>query len=420
MPEATTSGATTAATPAVTAPAPDALAHGGPVHDAPAVGARIFRVVVGVVVAAAALKLASPVLVPLVGGVFLAVLARPLQRRLAEALPRPLRWLGLVTAMLAVLVGVAAFGGALYVSARAVADELRDRRPRLEATLAQARQRIARAGLPVSTLPEVPGGGQTGASRPQPAPSSAPPASRPSGSSEAAAASGDSVSGGSESGGSAAAGVIRRAASGLTGALGGLLLALGFCALGLTEAGAARRRLARAVPDRATPEVLRTVDEAAAAFRRYAWVKTLTSAITGLATGLASLAFGLPLAWVWGFLAFLLEYVPSVGSVIAVLPPTLMALADGGPAHALAVFLGIGALQVFLGNVVDPKLEGRFMAVSPFVVLLSIVVWGWLWGPAGALLAVPMTVAAVITCRHVPGARGVATLLGEERDAPAG
>jgi predicted PurR-regulated permease PerM len=167
----------------------------------------------------------------------------------------------------------------------------------------------------------------------------------------------------------------------------------------------------RAVPDRATPAVLDAVDEAAAAFRRYAWVKTLTSAITGAATAGAAYALGLPLAWVWGFLAFLLEYVPSVGSALAVLPPTVMAFADGGPSRAATTFLVIGALQLVLGNVVDPKLEGRFMAVSPFVVLLAIVVWGWLWGPVGALLAVPMTVAAVIVCRHTPGARGMATLL---------
>ncbi len=141
------------------------------------------------------------------------------------------------------------------------------------------------------------------------------------------------------------------------------------------------------------------------------WVKTLTSAITGVATWLAALAFGLPLAWVWGFLAFLLEYIPSVGSALAVIPPTLMALAEGGMPKAAAVLLVIGGLQVFFGNVVDPRLEGKLMSLSPFGVLLSIVFWGWLWGPAGALLAVPLTVAAVIACRHIPGARGVATVV---------
>jgi AI-2 transport protein TqsA len=92
-----------------------------------------------------------------------------------------------------------------------------------------------------------------------------------------------------------------------------------------------------------------------------------------------------------------------------------MAFADGGAARGTATFFIIGTLQILMGNVVDPKLEGRFLSVSPFVVLLAIVVWGWLWGPVGALLAVPMTVATVIACRHTPGARGIATLLAEER-----
>jgi predicted PurR-regulated permease PerM len=377
------------------------------------VGARVFRLVVGTVVVAAALKLAQPVLVPLVAGVFLAVLARPLQRAVAGRLPGRLRWLGLVAAMLVVLGGVTAFGSAVYLTGRAVAGELRDRRPRLEAAAAEVRQRLARTGVPASAVPPVPGAGGATSSPGSAAPArGSSPEAAPSGGASGAASgqpSGEASGGGS-------AGTVRRATTGLVEALGSLLLALAFCALGLAESGAARRRLVRAVPDRATPAVLQAVDEAAAAFRRYAWVKTLTSAITGLATFGAALAFGLPLAWVWGFIAFLLEYIPSVGSALAVLPPTLMAVADGGPSRGLMVFLVVGALQVFFGNVVDPKLEGRFMAVSPFVVLLSIVVWGWLWGPVGALLAVPMTVAAVIVARHTPGAHGVATLLTEGRE----
>jgi predicted PurR-regulated permease PerM len=208
--------------------------------------------------------------------------------------------------------------------------------------------------------------------------------------------------------------------TGIAGGLATLLLALGFAALALAEADDARERIARAVGASRGRATLDSLEQTTRAFRRYAWVKTLTSAITGLATALAALAFGLPLAWVWGFLAFLLEYIPSVGSVLAVLPPTLMAVASAGPARAGAVFLVIGALQVILGNVVDPRLEGRFMQLSPFAVLLSIVVWGWLWGAVGALLAVPLTVAIVIACRHIPGARGLATVLAgdDEPSAP--
>jgi predicted PurR-regulated permease PerM len=193
--------------------------------------------------------------------------------------------------------------------------------------------------------------------------------------------------------------------------MAGLLLALAFAALGLAEADEARRRIARVGRGEGARRALAAIDEAVPVFRKYVWVKTLTSALTGLATWLAALAFGLPLAWVWGFLAFLLEYVPTVGSLLAVVPPVLVALAEGGAARAGAVLLVIGGLQVLLGNVVDPRLEGRLMALSPFGVLLSIVFWGWLWGAVGALLAVPLTVAVVIACRHIPGAGGVATVV---------
>jgi predicted PurR-regulated permease PerM len=201
--------------------------------------------------------------------------------------------------------------------------------------------------------------------------------------------------------------MLRTALAGVTA----LLLTLAFAALGLAEADEVRRRIAHVGNGGGARRALAAIDEAVPAFRRYVWVKTLTSAVTGVATWLAALAFGLPLAWVWGFLAFLLEYIPSVGSALAVLPPTLMALAEGGVQKAAAVLLVVGGLQVFFGNVVDPRLEGKLMSLSPFGVLLSIVFWGWLWGPAGALLAVPLTVAVVIACRHIPGARGVATVV---------
>jgi AI-2 transport protein TqsA len=115
---------------------------------------------------------------------------------------------------------------------------------------------------------------------------------------------------------------------------------------------------------------------------------------------------------VWGFLAFLLEYVPSVGSLLAVIPPTLMALAEGGGmGRAAAVLASFTVMQVILGNVIDPKIEGRLMSISPFGVLLSILFWGWLWGAVGALLAVPLTVAVVIVCRRLPHARGFAIIV---------
>ena len=363
---------------------------------------RVLATIVGVVLVVAALKLSETVLVPLVAGLFLAVLARPLHRRLRDALPRPLRWLGLVGAMLVVVAGVGAFAAAIGWSAAAVTDELRARRPQIERQLGSVRAAAARIGV------GIPGGASDSAGG---GAAQAPGASAAGGQAGGASSSGASSSGASSGGGSPASGAAAGALRTVFTAIAGLLLALAFAALGLAEADDARRRIASVGTGGGARRTLAVIDEAAPAFRRYVWVKTLTSTITGLATALASLAFGLPLAWVWGFLAFLLEYVPTVGSLLAVAPPVLMALADGGPTHALLVLLVVGALQVILGNVVDPRLEGRLMSISPFGVLLSIVFWGWLWGAVGALLAVPLTVAVVIASRHTPGGRGVATIV---------
>lgn len=344
----------------------------------------MFAVVVGPMLAIAGLKLGKTVLLPLVAGVFLAVIVRPIHHRLGAALPRPLRWLALVVAMLTVLAGIGAFGGAVALSGRAVADEYQARRPEIESQLARLRAAAGRVGL------DIPGGARGSAGG-------------------GATPAGGAPQSGAESG--AESGRAERTFRTVVASVSTLLLALAFAALGLAEADEVRRRIAHTGSGSGGRRALAAIDEAVPAFRRYVWVKSLTSAITGLATWLAALAFGLPLAWVWGFLAFLLEYVPSVGSALAVAPPTLMALAEGGPTKALAVFLVVGTLQVILGNVVDPRLEGKLMSLSPFGVLLSIVFWGWLWGPVGALLAVPLTVALVIACRHIPGAHGVATVV---------
>lgn len=355
---------------------------------------RVVAAVIAIVLAIEGLRLAKPVLVPLVAGIFLAILARPLHVKVRTALPRRVRWVGLLVAMLVIIAGVAAFAGAVALSGRAVIDELRARRPQIEAQMERVRTAAERAGVPVPSRGEW-SSGSAGSGGPA---------------SEGAPVS-PGASADSSRAGSASSGLATRALRTLMEAAAGLVLALAFSVLGLAEAGDLRKRIAHLGNGGGAKRALAAIDEAAPAFRRYVWVKSLTSAIAGVVTWLTALAFGLPLAPVWGFLAFLFEYVPSVGSLLAIAPPTLMALADGGPGLGLAVFLVIGALQVILGNVVDPRLEGRLMAVSPFGVLLSIVFWGWLWGAVGALLAVPLTVAFVIACRHIPGAQGVATVV---------
>src|SRR5690606_10622615 len=217
----------------------------------------------------------------------------------------------------------AAIVTALGLSGRAVANELHERQPEIETRKAPVRR--AAASIRVQ-LPATHGDG--------------------------GGASADSTSGSS--------GLAGRVLGSVVTGFTGLMLALGFAALGLAEADDARRRLVRAGNGSGgMRRMLAAGDEAVPTFRRYVWVKSLTSAITGLATFLAARAFDVPLGWVWGFLGFLLEYVPTVGSRLAVIPPVLMALAEGGVGRAGVVLVAIGGLQIVLGNVVDPRIEGR-------------------------------------------------------------
>jgi predicted PurR-regulated permease PerM len=125
---------------------------------------RLFTVIAGLVLA---IKLGKPVLLPLVAGIFLAIVVQPIHRRLGAVLPWRFRWLALVVAMLTVLAGIAAFGGALTVSGRAVADELQARRPEIESQLARVRALAARVGLEIPGGSASPGESQQAQSAPQ-------------------------------------------------------------------------------------------------------------------------------------------------------------------------------------------------------------------------------------------------------------
>jgi AI-2 transport protein TqsA len=113
----------------------------------------------------------------------------------------------------------------------------------------------------------------------------------------------------------------------------------------------------------------------------------------------------------WAIMTFLLNYVPTVGPTVAVIPPTIYALLQfDSVGRAFVVLGGIGTIQFIMGNLVDPKIEGRALSLSPIVVLFSVVLWGWIWGPLGAVLAVPMTLAVVVTCEQFASTRWIAAL----------
>jgi predicted PurR-regulated permease PerM len=141
------------------------------------------------------------------------------------------------------------------------------------------------------------------------------------------------------------------------------------------------------------------------------WVKTAISLATGLSAGLWTALLGIEFALLWGLTAFLLNYIPNLGSILAAFPPALLALIEFGPGYALVVLAGYIAINIVFGNVLEPYLMGRRIGISPLVVLLSVIGWGWMWGVAGMLLSVPITMAIKLVLESVPEWRWAAALM---------
>jgi AI-2 transport protein TqsA len=125
--------------------------------------------------------------------------------------------------------------------------------------------------------------------------------------------------------------------------------------------------------------------------QRYLGIKTVISLITGFLAGLLCWAAGLDFFILWGIVAFALNFIPVIGSLIAGVPPMILALLVAGIPNALLVAGGYLLINNFLGNFIEPILVGRRFGISTLVVVISVLFWGWVWGPLGMLLAVPLT-----------------------------
>lgn len=146
--------------------------------------------------------------------------------------------------------------------------------------------------------------------------------------------------------------------------------------------------------------------------RRYLLVKSATSLATGVCAALLCLALGIDLPLLWGTLAYLLNYIPTVGSFIAAVPVVIVALSEQGLGTAAGAAAGYLAINTVIGAVLDPRLMGQAVGLSPLVVLLSMLLWGFLLGPVGALLSAPLTMLARDWMLGTRDLRGVARLLG--------
>lgn len=149
---------------------------------------------------------------------------------------------------------------------------------------------------------------------------------------------------------------------------------------------------------------------------RYLLIKTIVSAITGVLAGFLCRFVGVDFWVMWGVIAFLLNYIPTIGSILAAVPPMMLALVQLGFGPTAAIGAGYLVINVALGNLVEPRLMGQSLGLSPLIVFVSLVFWGWLWGPIGMLLCVPLTVMGKLVLESSEDTHWMAVLLGSPRD----
>ncbi|BAF71548.1 AI-2E family transporter [Sulfurovum sp. NBC37-1] len=164
---------------------------------------------------------------------------------------------------------------------------------------------------------------------------------------------------------------------------------------------------------------LATVTEVSGKIKHYILLKTLTSAATGLIITIILKMLGIHYAVLWGLLAFLLNFIPNIGSILAAIPAVMMALVQFNITTALIAAGAYLLVNVLIGSILEPRILGKGLGLSTLIVFLSLIFWGWLLGPIGMLLSVPLTVIIKIVLNTQPNTKWIATMLGSGEDTKA-
>lgn len=209
--------------------------------------------------------------------------------------------------------------------------------------------------------------------------------------------------------------VVANFAGALTGILGDLALIVVYVGFLLYEQKTFSTKLEHMFPDREKRgEIRGVIDNIQHQIQTYIWIKTLVSAATGLVGYVVLMLVGVDFASFWAFAIFLLNYIPIIGSVAATIFPALLTLIQFDTfTPFLIVGIGLTSAQFVIGNVIEPKLLGSSLNLSPLVVLLSLALWGALWGIPGMFLCVPIMVIILIILSHFEATRWLAVMLSE-------
>ncbi len=378
-------------------------------------------ILIAVILVGWALQALAAIMIPIVFAFFLALVVAPADNWVAARVPRRLRWLGHVAAMTAILIALALFVGCLWLSAQQVV----------------GRFSSGSAGI-ASLLPDVTGGSATGGS------GAGGEAAQTAASGGETGQAGTSGSQGSDGAGAGASGedglprlldALRQAGGSFAGRLSdwassaagtvvstaGSLVSAAVMVFFLTllmlvEAPRWRDKLVTLIGASAREDTFDAIGVIAKRLRRYLLVRLVLGVLTA-ALYVGWLWFhGLDLLLVWGLLTVALNFVPTIGSLISGILPVIYAVVTRDPWTAAVIGAGILVIEQVMGNYIDPMIQGRQISLSPLVVLIVLLFWGWIWGVAGAVLAVPITITLLVFAAHVEGLRGIALLISDETD----
>ena len=208
----------------------------------------------------------------------------------------------------------------------------------------------------------------------------------------------------------------RSIASSLTSILasGGLILIyLGFLFL---EQGHFSKKIAALVPDKERErDINKLLHRIKDDIQKYVIIKVFTSSLTGILSYMFLRFMEVDFAGVWGLIIFLLNFIPTVGSIVATIFPALIAFAQSdGYSLFLIVLSGVGLIQICIGNILEPRLTGSSFNLSPIVILLNLALWGYIWDITGMFLCVPFLIIITIILSHFPQTRPIAVMLSSD------
>lgn len=182
----------------------------------------------------------------------------------------------------------------------------------------------------------------------------------------------------------------------------------------LIEIKSTGKKINSAFHSKTRSKVFRIIQQVISETVRYLSIKFFISLATGILVFIGTSIVGMDFPIVWGFLAFTMNFIPTFGSIISTLLTTLFATLQFYPAWGkiIYIFILLLSINMILGNILEPRIEGNHLGLSPFVILVSLSLWGWIWGFVGMILAVPMTVIIKIVCENFSILNPIAVLLG--------